>query len=199
MLSRGILPRPWVALNPPRPRPTAQLRLMDKSRSSRITDAEGAFHHPTRSVCPRCVEPIDTKIRFRGGRVVMRKDQEGDHGASNDDMLVAELQATSSPRKPTFLQKERWKAVQRAKLEGMSILGMAMELGIHRDTVGRYIDAGSPSTAIITPTRPHSQNVSGVSRRRFGCYIDCICSSQRTTFPITRCIEVARSTTKSRS
>ena len=153
MLSRGILPRPWVALNPPRPRPTAQLRLMDKSRSSRITDAEGAFHHPTRSVCPRCVEPIDTKIRFRGGRVVMRKDQEGDHGASNDDMFVAELQATSSPRKPTFLQKERWKAVQRAKLEGMSILGMARELGIHRDTVGRYIDAGSPSTAIITLTK----------------------------------------------
>ena len=89
--------------------------------------------------------------------------------------------------------------MQRAKLEGMSILGMARELGIHRDTVGRYIDAESPSTAIITPTRPHSQNGSRVSRHRFGCYIDCICSSRRTTFPITPCIEMARSTTKSRS
>ena len=199
MLSRGILPRPWVALNPPRPRPTAQLRLIDKSRSSRITDAEGAFHHPTRSVCPRCVEPIDTKIRFRGGRVVMRKDQEGDHGFSIDDMVVAELQVTASPRKPTFLQKERWKAVQRAKIKGLTIPRMARELGIHRDTLRRYIDAGSPSTAFITPTRPHSQNGSRVSRHRFGCYIDCICSSRRTTFPITRCIEVARSTTKSPS
>ena len=39
------------------------------------------------------------------------KDQEGDHGASIYDMVVAELQVTASPRKPTFLQKERWKAV----------------------------------------------------------------------------------------
>ena len=37
----------------------------------------------------------------------------------------------------TFLQQERWKAVQLAKLQGMSIRRMARELGIHRETVRR--------------------------------------------------------------
>ena len=47
---------------------------------------------------------------------------------------------------PTFLQRERWQAVQRAKLRGLSIRGMARELGIHRNTVRKYIDAESPPT-----------------------------------------------------
>ena len=72
--------------------------------------------------------------------------QEDDHSAAIDDVGVAELQVTASPRKPTFLQKERWKTVQRAKLTGLSIRGVARELGIHRDTVRRYIDAESPPT-----------------------------------------------------
>ena len=71
-------------------------------------------------------------------------DQEDDYGAAIDDMDVAELQVTATPRKPTFLQQECWKAVQRAKLAGRSIRGMAGERGIHRDTVRRYIDAESP-------------------------------------------------------
>ena len=68
------------------------------------------------------------------------------HGDAIDDVDVAELQVTATPRKPTFLQKERWKAVQRAKLASLLIRGMARELGIHRDTVRRYIDAESPPT-----------------------------------------------------
>ena len=56
------------------------------------------------------------------------------------------LQVTPSPRKPTFLQQESWKAVQQAKLKGMSIRRMARELGIHRDTVRRYVDAEGPPT-----------------------------------------------------
>ena len=34
--------------------------------------------------------------------------------------------------------------MQKAKLEGMSIRKMARELGLHRDTVRRYIDAETP-------------------------------------------------------
>ena len=34
-----------------------------------------------------------------------------------------------SPRKPTFLQKARWQAIQKAKRRGMSIRGIARELG----------------------------------------------------------------------
>ena len=76
-----------------------------------------------------------------------KPDQEKDaDAAAMDAPDVAGLQIVASPRKPTFLQKERWKAVQQAKLEGMSIRRMARELGIHRDTVRRYIDAESPPT-----------------------------------------------------
>ena len=54
--------------------------------------------------------------------------------------------ATIPPRKPTFLEKARWKAIQKAKRKGMSIRGIARELGIHRATVRRYLDADHPPT-----------------------------------------------------
>ena len=41
---------------------------------------------------------------------------------------------------------DSWSAVQKANLEGMSVRQMARELGLHRDTVRRYIDAESPPT-----------------------------------------------------
>ena len=47
-------------------------------------------------------------------------------------------------RKPTPLQTARWKAVRKAKRKGLSIRGIARELGIHRDTVKKYMDAESP-------------------------------------------------------
>ena len=53
--------------------------------------------------------------------------------------------ATVSPRKPTFLQKERWKAIQKARRKGMSLRAIERELGIHRATVKKYMNAdGSP-------------------------------------------------------
>ena len=66
------------------------------------------------------------------------------HGSVIDDTDVVSMTVTTSPRRPTFLQQVRWDAVQKTKLEGMSIRKMARELGLHRDTVRRYIDAGSP-------------------------------------------------------
>ena len=47
-------------------------------------------------------------------------------------------------RKPTPLQTARWRAVRKAKRKGLSIRGIARELGIHRDTVKRYMNAESP-------------------------------------------------------
>ena len=52
--------------------------------------------------------------------------------------------ATRHRRKPTPLQTARWKAVQKAKRKGLSIRGIARELGIHRETVRKYMDAESP-------------------------------------------------------
>ena len=70
--------------------------------------------------------------------------QEVDHTVSVDDAPTGELQVIPSLGKPTFLQRERWKAVQQAKLKGLSIRGMARELDIHHNTVRKYIDAESP-------------------------------------------------------
>ena len=47
-------------------------------------------------------------------------------------------------RKPTPLQTARWNAVQKAKRRGVSIRGVARELGIHRDTAKKYMEALSP-------------------------------------------------------
>ena len=52
--------------------------------------------------------------------------------------------ATISPRKPTFLQKERWKAIQKAMRKGMSLRAIERELGIHRATIKKYMDANAP-------------------------------------------------------
>ena len=51
---------------------------------------------------------------------------------------------TPLSRKPTPLQTARWKAVRKAKRKGLSIRGIARELGIHRDTVRKYMNAESP-------------------------------------------------------
>jgi ActR/RegA family two-component response regulator len=71
---------------------------------------------------------------------------EDGHGFAIDDEDVVSMTMTTSPRRPTFLQRARWDAVQKAKVQGMSIRRMARELGLHRDTVRRYIDAESPPT-----------------------------------------------------
>ena len=52
--------------------------------------------------------------------------------------------ATRRRRRPTALQTARWKVVQKAKRKGLSIRGIARELGIHRDTVRKYMNAERP-------------------------------------------------------
>ena len=61
----------------------------------------------------------------------------------------------SPRRKPTPLQEARWKAVQKAKRKGLSIRGIARELGIHRDTAKKYMNAKSPP---MTRHRPISRD-----------------------------------------
>ena len=78
------------------------------------------------------------------------------HGSVIDDADVVSMTVTTSPRRSTFLQQARWDAVQKAKLEGMSIRQMARELGLHRDTVRRYIDTETPPTRRSPATLPAS-------------------------------------------
>ena len=77
-----------------------------------------------------------------------KPDQADDaHAGAIDDPDVAGLQVVASPPKPTFLQQKRWKAVSRPSLRGCPFDGWRWrELGIHRGTVRRYIDAESPPT-----------------------------------------------------
>ena len=82
-------------------------------------------------------EPLKAKI----------DDEAKEYDLATDEEDVAAMTVSATPRKPTFLQRERWRAVQEAKRRRLSsIRGMARELGIHRDTVRRYIDAKSPPT-----------------------------------------------------
>ena len=60
--------------------------------------------------------------------------------------------ATVPPRKPTFLQKERWKAIQKARRKGMSLRAIERELGIHRATIKKYMDADGPPGRRSRPT-----------------------------------------------
>ena len=63
--------------------------------------------------------------------------------ADDSGAVTARKTPPVSRRKPTPLQTARWNAVQKAK-RGLSIRGVARELGIHRDTAKKYLEALSP-------------------------------------------------------
>ena len=90
-----------------------------------------------------------------------KTDEEEDHGSVIEGEDVADMSVTASPRKPAFLQQERWKAVQKAKRKGMSIRGIALELGISGVTLRKYVDAESPPTRRppVAPTTPSSDTI----------------------------------------
>ncbi len=49
-------------------------------------------------------------------------------------------------RTPTATQQARWEAVQQARQQGMSLRAIAKNLGMARDTLGKYLKAESPPT-----------------------------------------------------
>ncbi len=63
-----------------------------------------------------------------------------------DDVATAGKPAATSARKLTFLQKERWKAIQKARRKGMSLRSIEREMGIHRGTIKQYLGAEGPPT-----------------------------------------------------
>ncbi len=56
------------------------------------------------------LEPLDS-----------RAEDENSHGMVTDDVATAAKAAATSARKPTFLQREIWKAIQKARRKGMSL------------------------------------------------------------------------------
>ena len=73
----------------------------------------------------------------------MDADDADDTAINNGAVRVRKAPAMQR-RKPTPLQTARWNAVQKAKRRGLSIRGVARELGIHRDTAKKYMEAVSP-------------------------------------------------------
>ena len=74
---------------------------------------------------------------------VLQADNLHDDAGRNGAVRVRKT-VTPRSRKPTPLQTARWKAVRKAKRKGLSIRGIARELGIHRETVRKYMHAESP-------------------------------------------------------
>ena len=92
--------------------------------------------------------------------LVSSQEHDADQAAVTDGEPVAPP-ATVAPRKPTFLQKERWKAVQKARRKGMSLRAIERELGIHRSTIKKYLEAGGPPKRLsrTVPISPTSGNM----------------------------------------
>ena len=76
-------------------------------------------------------------------------EDEEDQAAITDSAVPAGKPKAASPRKPAFLERERWKAIQKARRKGMSLRAIERELGIHRATVRKYLDADGPPTRLL--------------------------------------------------
>lgn len=81
-----------------------------------------------------------------------RPADEEDHADLAGGAAADPTPATVPPRKPTFLQRERWKAIQKARRKGMSLRAIQRELGIHRATIKKYMDADGPPGRRSRPT-----------------------------------------------
>ena len=75
-----------------------------------------------------------------------RVENEKNRDDNSDSLAAAGTPKAASARKSTFLQRERWKAIQKARRKGMSLRAIERELGIHRSTIRRYLDAEGPPT-----------------------------------------------------
>ncbi len=90
------------------------------------------------------------------------QERDADQEGVVDGEAAAAPPPTVAPHKATFLQKERWKAVQKARRKGMSLRAIERELGIHRSTIGRYLEAGRPP-ARQTQTVPISSTLDAMA------------------------------------
>ena len=75
-----------------------------------------------------------------------RSEDEDDPSMIIDDVATAGKPAATAAYKLTFLQKERWKAIQKARRKGMSLRSIERELRINRATVRKYLGAEGPPT-----------------------------------------------------
>ena len=75
-----------------------------------------------------------------------RSEDDDDPSMIIDDVAIAGKPAATSARQQTFLQKERWKTIQKARRQGMSLRSIERGMGIHRGTIKKYLEAEGPPT-----------------------------------------------------
>ena len=92
------------------------------------------------------LDPLDSRAK-----------DEKDQGAITDSAAAAGKPTATSPRKPTFLQRERWQVIQKARRKGMSLRAIERKLRINRATVRKYLGAEGPPTRQprVGPRRQH--------------------------------------------
>ncbi len=103
------------------------------------TDRHGVFRHTPGSGLPGMPTQFSRAMDSRA-------EDEQDQGAITGSAATTGKPKAASARKPTFLQRERWKAIQKARGKGMSLRAIERELGIHRATIKKYMDTEGPPT-----------------------------------------------------
>ena len=125
-----------------------------------MTYTGGLLDAPSTRVCAPCLfpQPASVPVPPSGANGLgehwtailepldSRAEDEGNQVDITDSSPATSTPTIISPRKPTFLQRERWKAVQKARRKGMSLRAIERELGIHRATIKKYMDAEGPPT-----------------------------------------------------
>ena len=99
---------------------------------------------PTPLVSPAGSDRLNQRWAAALKSLDSRPADEEDQASMTGGASPALAPATVPPRKPTFLQRERWKAIQKARRKGMSLRAIQRELGIHRATIKKYMDADGP-------------------------------------------------------
>lgn len=82
-------------------------------------------------LCPLRIPNASESLATFRGLLKARMDEAKQQHPGIQGKGVAKMTFSVSPRKPTFLQRERWKVVQLTKQKGLSTRGMSRELGIH--------------------------------------------------------------------
>ena len=135
----------------PRRRPPSPVFLRNGHGASASVPVPTSGAHGLGERWTAALEPLDSRAEGENGG-----------GMITDDVATAGKPTATPARKPTFLQKERWKAIQKARRKGMSLRAIERELGIHRATIKKYMDAeGLPTrqTRAVVAATPSSDTI----------------------------------------
>ena len=123
---------PRIILRQPPPSPA--LRAAQEAPPSPVLLRDGHGRSASVPVPPSDVDGLGERWIETLEPLHSESEYENDPSMIIDDVATAGKPAATSARKLTLLQKERWKAIQKARRKGMSLRSTEREMGIHRGT-----------------------------------------------------------------